>query len=182
MTYFSKNHVEYGNQIESAEILPEGIPAAEKLAEYLKNIPTDANYSSPYKRCVETVEIIKQISGKEFVFDERLKDYDPKKNKIEEMISKIKNFTDFLKNNDFKNVAICTHGYPINAIINLTVKGKVDQSDLENYPDTGILVIIKDKQPRVRNPRFSRKSSKSLFTPPINNRSLNKKVEYLNFN
>jgi len=145
-TYFSKNDISYGDQIENAEILPEGIPAAKKLAEYLKNIPTDANFSSPFRRCLQTVEIVKEITGKNFVIDERLKDYDFLKENVDEMVSRVKDFNNFLAGTNYGSVAICTHGYPINALINLTIKGNVVPSDLENYPDTGILVVIKDKK------------------------------------
>jgi broad specificity phosphatase PhoE len=146
MTYFSKNDVPYGDQVESAEILPEGIPIVKKLALYLKNIKTDVNFSSPYKRCRQTVEIVKEITGKDFTFDERLHDYNPRNENIEEMFKRLTGLYGILKEKNYKNVAICTHGFPIATLIALMTKGKVDESDLENYPDTGILVIVKDKK------------------------------------
>ena len=54
MTYFAKNNIPYGDQVESAEILEEGIPTIKKLGEYLKDIKTEVNYTSPFKRCIQT--------------------------------------------------------------------------------------------------------------------------------
>jgi broad specificity phosphatase PhoE len=45
------------------EILPEGIPAVKRLADYLKDIKTDINFTSPYLRCKQTVDIISKVSG-----------------------------------------------------------------------------------------------------------------------
>ena len=50
-TYYSKYDISYGEQVETAEILPEGIAAVKRLGKYLKNIDTDFNVSSPYQRC-----------------------------------------------------------------------------------------------------------------------------------
>lgn len=142
-TYFSKNHIPYGDQIETAEILPEGIPAIKRLAEHLKIIPSDKNLTSPFVRCVKTSGIVSETSGKQFEIDKELRDWDPRSETTREMISRILRFTDRLRSGKYKSVCICTHGYPINALIAYFTKGEIKESDLPKFPNTGVLSIIK---------------------------------------
>lgn len=139
-TYFSKLDIPYGDQVETAEILPEGIPAIEKLAKELKNIPTDANFTSPYKRCLQTVEIVKNITGKVFTIDERLHDINAET--IDEMVDRISEFYEEIKTGNYENIAICTHGYPIAVLKSLITKGEFEIDKLKSYPDPGALVKI----------------------------------------
>jgi broad specificity phosphatase PhoE len=145
-TYFSKLDIPYGDMIESAEILPEALPVIEKLAKYFQNIDTDTNFASPFVRCRQTVEIIEKIAGKKFVYEDKLKDWNLGKESLEKMILRIKDFYEKLMKKNYKSVAICTHGYPINALIALATKGEATNSDLYNYPRTGVLIIIKNKK------------------------------------
>ena len=91
-TYFSKTDIPYGDKMETAEILPEAYAPIEKLADYLKDITTGANYSSPYKRCVQTVQIVEKTTQKKFTFDDRLKDWYLGKETINTMLERITNF------------------------------------------------------------------------------------------
>jgi broad specificity phosphatase PhoE len=145
-TYFSKFDVSYGDMMESAEILPEGIPTIERLGKYMKDVETDANFSSPYLRCRQTVEIIERIAHKKFVYEERLKDMSQDKETIESMIKRISGFYKELIKEKYNSVAICSHGYPINVLSALATKGRVNNTDLYNYPQSGVLVIIKNKK------------------------------------
>lgn len=145
-TYFSKNNINYGDKTETAPILEEGIPTIKRLAEYLQNIKTDANFSSTYLRCRQTVEIVSSITQKEFTFDENLRDYYTKNETIEDVVGRIKTFYDSLRTNSFKSVAICTHGYPIAMLTDFITKGKFDMNNLGNYPQPGILTVIKKKE------------------------------------
>ena len=145
-TYFSKFDVSYGDMFESAKILPEGIPTIERLGKYLKNVETNANFSSPLVRCKQTVNIIEKISGKKFVYEGRLKDFYQGKESIENMIKRISGFYKELIKEKYKSVAICSHGYPINVLSALATKGEVKNSDLFNYPLPGVLVVIKNKK------------------------------------
>ena len=143
-TYFSNLDIPYGEQIESAEILLEGIPATQKLSEKLESIQTDVNYTSPYKRCLQTVEIVNKYTGKEFLVDERLHDYNAES--VPEMFDRLSKFYDDLRSKNYKSVAICTHGYPIVVLQSLITKVKFTQKDLDSYPRTGTLLIIRDKK------------------------------------
>ena len=144
ITYFSKNDIPYGDLIETAEILPEAVPTIKKVGEYLVEIPTNINFTSPYKRCLQTSEIVSGITGKKFEVDENLHDWDPRSETIQEMVERILKFSNKLQNNNVESVAICTHGYPINALIAYFTKGGIQQEDLENYPNPGVLVSIEN--------------------------------------
>lgn len=143
-TYFSKHHIPYGDQVETAEILPEKIPVIEKLANYFKDIPTDTNFSSPYRRCHQTVEIVSKITGKIFSFDYRLRDWIPEKETKRQLIDRVTKFVEEIKTQPVNSVSICTHGYPINAIVTYLTQGFVREEDLENFPRPGVVVSVID--------------------------------------
>lgn len=140
-TFFSKNEIPYGEQVETAEILTEGIPAIKRLAEYLKDIQTDANFTSPYKRCIQTTNIVSEITDKKFEIDFRLHDFNSET--IGEMVERMKNFFEEISLRSYKSVAICTHGYPISVLKNLITEDESYIKNLGSYPKSGILTIIK---------------------------------------
>jgi broad specificity phosphatase PhoE len=145
MTFVSKNNLpNYGDQEFSAKILPEGIPAIKKLGLFLKEIESDINLTSPYNRCLETVEIIAAIAGKNFHKDERLGEFRSGLESFGELSSRIISFVDDLKSNEYKNVSVCSHGYPISAMIQYVSSGKIEKKQLLTYPDPGVLSIFKD--------------------------------------
>lgn len=139
----------YGKKILSASILPEGVPAVERIAERLKEVSTSANISSEITRCKETSAIITRITGKEFSFDKRLNE------KYHESIGQIRErVQDFLQDVSQlpqQNVVICTHGTIIAAIQNLVLQGKFVTRHLSDYPQTGELVIIEGGRARIIN-------------------------------
>lgn len=139
-TYFSKNEVPYGSQIENAPLLPEGKPIIRKLAEYLKSKPTDANFTSPYLRCVKTSNIVSKITGKVFTIDNRLHDFNAES--IDTMVKRLKDFLDEVAKANYESVTICTHGYPIAVLKGLLTKGKCKIADLQHYPPTGTLLVV----------------------------------------
>ena len=143
-TYFSKNKIPYGDKIESAEILTEGIPVTKRLADYLKDKGTDKNYSSTFLRCRQTSEIVGQIANKKFIFDERLRDYHVEKESVEDVIKRINDFFDSISVKNCKAVAICTHGYPIAILKELATKGEFEMNNLSSYPQPGILIEIEN--------------------------------------
>jgi len=146
ITYFSKNRLPYGDSIETAEILPEGIPAIKRMGNYLRDVHTDSNFTSPYKRCIQTSLIISGVSSKKFKMDTNLRDWDPQKETVEGMIKRLYRFSAQLATNNHTSVAICTHGYPINALIAYFTKGTIDKGDLDSFPDPGVLVIVDNKK------------------------------------
>lgn len=143
-TYFSKNQLPYEDKVKSASILPEGIIAVNKIAKDLKSVETDADFTSPFKRCLQTTKIVSEVTGKKFIKDENLRDWDPQTEKVQAMIERILIFCKELKTENYKAVSICTHGYPINALIAYFTKGSIEEPDLHNFPKCGILVSIID--------------------------------------
>ena len=142
MTYFAKNNIPYGDQVESAEILEEGIPTIKKLGEYLKDIKTEVNYTSPFKRCIQTSGIVSEITNKKFEVDGKLRDWDPRHETVEEMIERLLSFCRNIENTNHNSLSICTHGYPINALIAYFTKREIKVEDLDNYPNPGVLTMI----------------------------------------
>lgn len=145
-TYFSKNDIPYGNNVKTAEIETEGIPAIKRLAKYLKGKKTEANFTSPFKRCLQTSSIVTDITGKEFEIDENLRDWDPESESVQDMIKRIIKFCQKIVEKNYNAISICTHGYPINAVTSYFIKGSIREKDLENFPATGTLVKVKKGQ------------------------------------
>ena len=145
-TFFTKHKIPYyQEQIVTAEILSEGIPVIKKIAEKLKEIPTDANFTSPYKRCLQTTEIISKISGKKFTIDKRLHDFNTYIGEsITKVVERISSFYEDLKRNNYKSVAVCTHGYPTSILKCLIIEGAFRLEKLNSYPKPGVLTIIKN--------------------------------------
>jgi broad specificity phosphatase PhoE len=146
-TFYSKNDILYGENIETAEILPEGIPVIERLAEYLKDKINDFNFTSPFKRAVQTTEIITKITGKIFVPDERLKEESLSKGleSLDQLIKRLKDFIISTENNNSGIVSLCSHGWPISILTALLTKGSVSKTDLGYFPKCGQLLVVENK-------------------------------------
>nr|MDD3720466.1 class I tRNA ligase family protein [Candidatus Gracilibacteria bacterium] len=126
-----------------------GKQEALNLAEILKNEKIDVIFSSPFKRCLQTVETISKNSGKEINIDERLREinvgkYDGKainwENKFNnekigetgesqvECYDRIKDFmTQIVSENKGKTILICSHGDPL-----LLAKKVIKDFDFDN--------------------------------------------------
>ncbi len=143
-TYFSKNKIPYGKDFEAAEIIPEGIPATQKLAKYLSTQKIDVFYTSPLKRCVQTAQIIQKKLKKGFTKDTRISEemIDYGKETFEDVVERVKDFLDDIKSKKYSKVAICTHGWIISTLIALITKGKVEPKDLKEFPNCGVLIQI----------------------------------------
>jgi len=141
----TKSDTGYGDEIETAGILPEGIPPIEKLAVFLQTITSDYNVSSGFLRCRQTSEIVSEITGKHFAFDKRLSEfYDETPGSF---IDKVKNFLEEMERKKYKNIIICTHAAVIAVMIKMLMHRKIIPKDLyTNYPKPGMLLIIEDKK------------------------------------
>lgn len=146
-TYFSKNNIHYGEHYADADILPEAVPVIEKIAEYLKDKISDDNYTSPFKRAIQTVEIVERITGKIFLPDERLQEEKLSRagETLEQLEKRLKSFVKEMDNNKFKVVTICSHGWPISAFLGLLTKGYITKIDLGTYPKCGQLITVEGK-------------------------------------
>jgi broad specificity phosphatase PhoE len=145
-TFFTKNEVPYGDSYESAEILPEAIPVIEKIGNYIKNKIENDNYTSPFKRATQTVEIVEKITGKKFIPDERIKEEGLSRawETIDQLEERLRNFISEMENKKAEKVAVCSHGWPIAAMISILTRNKLTKYDLSSFPKCGILIIIED--------------------------------------
>lgn len=153
----------YGTQVFSASILNETKPTIQKLAEYLKDVKTDFNASSQFRRCRQTVQIVEKETKKEFVFDKRLN----------ELVFetpwtfryRVGSFLKDLEKHEYQSVAICTHGAVL-ALFASLLTGKV-----VGFPKPGVLVIIKDHEITYKDFNSVTKEvvpqTKTLDTPPL---------------
>jgi broad specificity phosphatase PhoE len=141
------DNIDYDKErVISAEIIPEKSYAIEKLGSYLKNIPTDFNVSSPFLRCKQTAEIVTEASGKQFTFDDRLGEFVFQfGEEFSQMSARIKNFVEDIQTRNYHAVTICAHGGSISAIKHWLNEGVYDFDDLQDYPNPGVLTIIKNK-------------------------------------
>ncbi|OGM01937.1 hypothetical protein A2115_03705 [Candidatus Woesebacteria bacterium GWA1_41_8] len=143
-TFATKFHIPYGSKIHTAEILPEGIPAIERLADYLKDIKSDVNFTSPFLRCKQTVEIVEKITKKSFTEDVRLGEYIEGYLAFRKFKTRIVDFLNDMESKKYQNILVCTHGAGISAIKHLVVKNSYHIWNLPDYPKPGILTIIND--------------------------------------
>ncbi len=143
-TFESKNSIDYGADNFNTPILYEGREPIEKMGEYLKNIPSDFNISSPFLRCKQTVEIITEKTGKEFDFD----------NKLGEFIDipyvqfklRIANFLEEMKSKNYKTILICTHGAVMSVLLHLLLDRIPEKSiPVSEYVKTGVLIKVENQ-------------------------------------
>lgn len=144
-TYYSKHGVPYGKQIESAEIVPDGISQTKEIAAKLNKEGVGVIYSSPIRRCVQTVEIIKkEVPAIEIVFSQKLEEEKVSRGleNLKDLTQRIKAFLDEIKTVRLEKVGVCSHGWPLAVIVAILKKRNILKFDLSNYPKCGELVVI----------------------------------------
>lgn len=153
----------YGTKVFSASILEESKPTLQKLAEYLKDIPTDFNASSQFRRCRQTVQIVEKATQKEFIFDKRLNEFVFETSWT--FRYRVRSFLQDLNKKDYQSVAICTHGAVL-ALFASLLTGKA-----VGFPKPGVLVIIKGREITYKDfnsvPKEITPQTKTLNTPPL---------------
>lgn len=135
-------------------ILPKGFPALERIGNFLKNVPTDANFCSPYLRCSDSAKIVGTIAKKKYITDERIREMENGEG-FSSLFRRVKDFLDEMDQKNYSAVSICTHGAVIAAIKHLETNGKFFFFQVIDYPRPGNLVIIKDR--KVENIDFNSK-------------------------
>lgn len=140
----------YGDKILTAEILPEGIPAIQRLATYLETITTDYNVSSQLIRCRQTAEIVTAVTGKQFMFDKRLNELLDEES-CAQLRQRVSDFAQEIKNSVYESILICTHGAVIAALRHLIVDGRFSGEDLGDFTEPGELLIIDKSQVEIKN-------------------------------
>lgn len=138
-----KKGEEYGERVLTAEILPEGISAIEKMGSYLKDISFDYAVCSPILRCQQTAVILTRYTNKPFVTDHLLREYHEET--FQELGDRTTTFLEDIKEKNYKNVLICTHGSVISALQYLITTNHFTPEERMRFPDSGILTIIQNK-------------------------------------
>lgn len=158
-TFATKGNGLYWHKIFSAPILEEGKPTIIKLAEYLRDIPSDFNVVSPFLRCQQTAAIVTQITGKEFSTDRRIREYTFE---IPWLFKKrIISFIKTLEQSSYQSIIICTHSIVIEMLIQFLVHGHVSLTKRMYAPLPGVLSVIKGKDISTFN--FNAPSSKRVI-------------------
>lgn len=139
-TFSTRDKVPYGDRQYEAEILPEGIPAIKRLAEYIKYTKTDFHYTSQIMRCLQTSQIVTEITGKKFEQEQLFNEF------LEESFLEFKDrvsiVVERLQAQRGRSYLICTHGAVISALKHLIIYGEYDEHDLMDFPLPGTLMII----------------------------------------
>ncbi len=148
-TRATRNKRWYWHEYYSATIIEEGKPSIMKLAEYLKQVKTDYNVSSPFVRCRQTADLVTQITGKKFTFDSRIKEFGVELPWIfkRRLLSFIKDI-ETSKNN---TILICTHAIVIEMLIQYLEHGRINLRERISAPFPGILTIIAHKKSQTLN-------------------------------
>ena len=132
----------YWQTLYSAQIVEEGKPSIERLAEYMKYVKADYYVCSPFIRCKQTATIVSKATGKKFVTDKRIGEY------VFEFPwnfkKRILRFITDMEASDYKTIVICTHSIAIEMLIQFVTNGKLRFSHRLTAPLTGVLTIIKD--------------------------------------
>lgn len=134
----------YGDQIVTAELLPQGVEAVTRLAEFLKTQPYQAGFRSEFKRCQQTASKVTEITGKGFVPDAHLNEFHLES--FDQFTARVEKWLSWLQTQSYENVWICTHGAVIACLKNLITKGFYEPEDELDYPYTGELWILDDKK------------------------------------
>lgn len=139
----------YGSSVLTAELLPEGRPPIERMAEAMarSKLHSDANFTSPVLRCRQTVEIIENKTHKIFVPDSRLDEFHDET--IQGFIDRIWSFAEEIKTVPATSILICTHGACIAALRHIILHGKFSEAQIDDYTSTGQMLTIEKGREKI---------------------------------
>lgn len=133
------------------DILPKATPALKRIGGYLKDVPTDADFCSPYIRCVKSAKIVTEISKKKYQIDERIREIEKNGEGFINFRARVSSFLDEIQKKNYSAVSICTHGAVISAIQHLVTTNRFIVIQKYFFPQPGYLTIIKNRKIRVIN-------------------------------
>lgn len=133
----------------------EAYPVLKKIGSYLKNVKTDANFTSPYPRCADSAKIVGEVAKKKFVKNDMLRELEKNGEGFNKFGLRVRTFLNMIHDKKYSSVAICTHGAVIGALKHLIVSGEYSFYNVWDYPQPGNLIIIKNKKIEVMD--FNRK-------------------------
>lgn len=139
-TKFSLGNIPYHEHEHTASFLPQALPSIRRIGDYLKNEDPTKFFTSPYKRCLDTVAVIKKITKSKFQPDERLGEYI--EGKFDLMVENLQSFLEDLNLTNPPSVAICTHGAVVAGLKHLIAENHFEIDQLMDYPQCGIVTKI----------------------------------------
>lgn len=137
----------YGDKILTAEVLPEGIPPIQRLAQYMLHLPYDAGYRSELIRCQQTAAIVTEVTGNPFITDSRLNEQISEP--YDAVLERVTGFLAEVSALPHENIWICTHGAIIAALKYLLTRDPHTQVNQNDYTQPGELLIIRARQPEI---------------------------------
>lgn len=132
----------YGDRALTADLLPEGKPAAHQLGMYLTQFPVELALTSPVPRCLQTAAIVAKHTGWQFRIEEQATEYYPEV--FAPFHNRLTHFAQYLRNLPQQHVAICTHGGVIAGLKHLLTEGSFTESQMLDYPKPAGLIIISE--------------------------------------
>lgn len=129
--------------------MPEGVEPVKRLADYVKYIKTDFHYTSQILRCLQTSQIVSDITGKKFEQNEFLNEY--LEDSFEQFKDRIENLVVKFEEQTSVSYLICTHGAVISALKHILIFGQYNEGDLMDFPVPGTLMIINNTGSEIIN-------------------------------
>lgn len=137
----------YGDQIVTAQVLPEGIPPVQRLARYMQPLPYDHGVRSEFLRCQQTAAIVTEITGRAFVTDVRLNE--AVNESFESVRERVGAFVTEMQAASYEHLWVCTHGIVIAALKHWITEGDFKKRDENDYIMPGELLKIAGTTPQV---------------------------------
>ncbi len=139
-TFYTRDGVNYGDKQLTISILDEGVPALMRMGEYLKKENISEWYSSPFKRCVDSMKVVKEVAGGGYKTDERMGEF--YKKDWGQFVEGIREFLGEIEKKGIEKVGVCTHGAVLAGIRHLLIEGVFEREQMHEHPDPGVLWII----------------------------------------
>jgi broad specificity phosphatase PhoE len=139
----------YGDQILTAQVLPEGRPPIERLGVYMRALPYDVGYRSEFLRCAQTAQIITDATGNPFTPDARLNEQHLEA--FEAVHDRVRAFVDEVNASSYRHIWVCTHGVIIAALRHFILDGQFWRSMENDYTQPGELLLIANGKDEVLN-------------------------------
>jgi broad specificity phosphatase PhoE len=139
----------YGDQILTAQVLPEGRPPIERLGVYMQAMPYEVGYRSEFLRCQQTAQIVSDATGNPFTPDARLNEmYQETFENVQERVSA---FVADVNASPHTHIWVCTHGIVIAALRHYILDGEFHRAQENDYTQTGELLLIANGKDEVLN-------------------------------
>ncbi len=137
----TRSKMGYGDQIITAQVLPEGIPPVQRLGAYMAHLPYSVGYRSEFLRCEQTAAIVTEATGRAFTPDPRLNEmvHEP----FEEVRARIGAFVAEVSASGHEHIWVCTHGIVIAGLRHWVLRGDYQRRDELDYIQPGQLLILR---------------------------------------